>query len=96
MYIFVYATNIGQVRNTLFPCVTHHYYSHILSLTHSHTYTAVRGVCFLRLSPPTSDLARRGGGGALSWTGSLLSTPLAATSGLARRRQRRGARLDRE
>ena len=65
------------------------------------------GVCFLRLPPPTSDLARRrerraarldgefasyasrrlrarpgrGGGGELSWTGSWLSTPLAADFG---------------
>ena len=34
------------------------------------------GIRFARLSPPTSGLARRGGGGALSWTGSLLSTPV--------------------
>ena len=40
--------------------------------------TAGRGICFLRLLPPTSGLARKGKGGALSWTGSLLSTPLAA------------------
>ena len=41
-------------------CNTPLIFSYTLSLTHSHTYTAVRGVCFLRLSPPTSDLARRG------------------------------------
>ena len=38
-------------------------------------------VCSLRPSPPTSGLARMRGGGVRSWTGSLLSTPLAADCG---------------
>ena len=46
---------------------------------------AGRGVCILRLSPPTSGLDRSGRG-ARSWTGSLHPgpTPLVADSGLAR------------
>ena len=41
------------------------------------------GVCFLSLSPPTSGLAQRGCSAGGCWTGSLLSTPLAADFGPA-------------
>ena len=44
---------------------------------------AGRRFCSLHLSPPTLGLARRGVGGALSWTGFLLCTPHASDVGPA-------------
>ena len=51
---------------------------------------AGRGVCFLRLPPPTLGLARRGGGRAAGRGVCFLRLP-PSTSGLVRRGRRRGA-----